>query len=77
MEKGEGRAEETYRAFAKDLPELVQIAEDEDAHENALLSLLDDERLNYMARSCSGSTTRWSSSPARWRATPSPSTAPG
>mgnify|MGYP000847465475 CR=1 FL=1 len=48
MEKGEGRAEETYRAFAKDLPELVQIAEDEDAHENALLSLLDDERLNYM-----------------------------
>lgn len=48
MEKGEGRAEETYRLFARDLPELVKLADDEDAHENALLSLLDDERLNYM-----------------------------
>ena len=48
MEKGEGRASEAYRAFATDLPALIQIAEDEDAHENALLSLLDDERLNYM-----------------------------
>ena len=48
MEKGEGRASDSYRVFAQDLPELVQIAEDEDAHENALLSMLDDERLNYM-----------------------------
>lgn len=48
MEKVEGRAGDAYRAFAQDLPELVQIAEDEDAHENALLSMLDDERLNYM-----------------------------
>jgi VIT1/CCC1 family predicted Fe2+/Mn2+ transporter len=48
MEKGEGRAADTYRAFAGDLPELIAIAEDEDAHESALLSLLNDERLNYM-----------------------------
>ncbi len=48
MEKGEGRAADAYRAFAGDLPELIKIAEDEDAHETALLSLLDDERLNYM-----------------------------
>ena len=48
MEKGEGRASDTYRAFASGLPELIKIAEDEDAHETALLSMLDDERLNYM-----------------------------
>jgi len=48
MEKGEGRAGDAYRAFAETAPELVLIAEEEDAHEAALLSLLDDERLNYM-----------------------------
>ena len=48
MEKGEGRAGDTYRLFADGLPELIKIAEDEDAHETALISLLDDERLNYM-----------------------------
>jgi VIT1/CCC1 family predicted Fe2+/Mn2+ transporter len=48
MEKGEQRAGDSYRAFAEDLPELVKIAEDEDAHENDLLSMLDDERLTYM-----------------------------
>lgn len=48
MEKGEGRAADAYRTFADDLPELAAIAHDEDAHEAALLDLLDDERLNYM-----------------------------
>jgi VIT1/CCC1 family predicted Fe2+/Mn2+ transporter len=48
MEKGEGRAADTYRMFADDVPELIRMAQDEDAHETALLSLLDDERLNYM-----------------------------
>ena len=48
MEKGEGRAGDAYRAFSGDLPQLAAIADDEDAHENALLSMLDDERLNYM-----------------------------
>lgn len=48
MEKGEGRASEAYRVLADTLPELEKIADDEDAHEAALLSLLDDERLNYM-----------------------------
>ncbi|MDD4019569.1 MAG: VIT1/CCC1 family protein [Kiritimatiellae bacterium] len=48
MEKGEGRAGDVYRAFAGVSPELIRIAEEEDAHETALLSLLDDERLKYM-----------------------------
>jgi len=48
MENGEGRAGDAYRAFAEAAPELIRIAEEEDAHEAALLSLLDDERLTYM-----------------------------
>ena len=48
MEKGEGKAGDAYRMFSTDLPELIEIAEDEDKHEAALLTLLDDERLNYM-----------------------------
>ena len=48
MEKGEGRAGDAYRAFSGDLPLLITIAAEEDAHETALLAMLDDERLNYM-----------------------------
>ena len=48
MERGETRAGDAYRLLAGGLPELAHIAQDEDAHEMALLSLLDDERLNYM-----------------------------
>jgi len=48
MEKGEGVAADAYRSFENNLPDLIRIAEDEDAHEAALLTMLDDERLNYM-----------------------------
>jgi len=48
MEKGESRAGDAYRSLSGNLPELLKIAEEEDAHESALLSMLDDERLNYM-----------------------------
>jgi len=48
MEKGEGRAGDAYRAFSGNLPQLITIAAEEDAHEMALLAMLDDERLNYM-----------------------------
>lgn len=48
MEKGESLAGDAYRSLSGDLPELLKIAEEEDAHESALLSMLDDERLNYM-----------------------------
>jgi len=48
MEKGEGRAGDAYRAFSGNLPQLITIAAEEDAHETALLAMLDDERLNYM-----------------------------
>ena len=48
MEKGESRAGKAYRSLAAVIPDFESIAQDEDEHEAALLSLLDDERLNYM-----------------------------
>lgn len=48
MENGEGNAGDTYRNFAGQSTLLTQIAADEDAHETALLDMLDDEHLNYM-----------------------------
>ena len=48
MEKGEIRAGEAYRSLATALPDFARIAQEEEGHEAALLSLLDDERLNYM-----------------------------
>ena len=48
MEKAESRAGDAYRSLAPLLPAFARIAEEEDAHEAALLALLDDERLNYM-----------------------------
>ena len=48
MEKGEIRAGAVYRSFCTAIPDFERIAQEEDEHESALLSLLDDERLNYM-----------------------------
>lgn len=48
MEKGEEQAQVNYMEIAEYIPEAEQIAEDEEKHENELISLLDEERLNYM-----------------------------
>ncbi len=48
MEKGEIRAGDAYRSLAAVVPDFERIAKEEDEHEASLLSLLDDERLNYM-----------------------------
>lgn len=48
MEKGESRAGDAYRSLAAVVPDFATVALEEDEHEAALLSLLDDERLNYM-----------------------------
>jgi len=47
MERGEERAQKAYRSLEPEYPELKKIREDEEAHELALLDMLDDERLNY------------------------------
>lgn len=48
MEKGEINAESIYRELSAEVPESMAIAEQEDAHEQALLTMLDEERLQYV-----------------------------
>ena len=46
MERGEDNASKTYHQILDAYPKLAKIAEDEDRHENELIEMLDDERLN-------------------------------
>ncbi len=48
MEKGESTAGDIYRALSDEVPESMTIAEQEDAHEQALIGMLDEERLQYV-----------------------------
>lgn len=47
MERGEVHAQGSYGSFG-DYPELMQIANEEGEHEKELISMIDEERLNYM-----------------------------
>lgn len=48
MENGEDRAQEEYDALAHEVPESIHIREQEEEHEEALLEMLDEERLQYV-----------------------------
>ena len=48
MESGEGRAQEEYEALVHEVPESIHIREQEEEHEEALLDMLDEERLQYV-----------------------------
>ena len=48
MERGEEMAQEKYDLLANEAPESVHIREQEEEHEAALLSILDEERLHYV-----------------------------
>ncbi len=47
MESDEKKASEFYESVAKDYPEAMKIKKDEDEHEQILIGILNDERLNY------------------------------
>ena len=47
MEQGEEDAQESYAELQDTIEEAEAIVEDENAHENALIELLDEERLRY------------------------------
>ena len=47
MEKNEGAASRNYKELTKVIPEAGNIAQDEADHENKLLNMLDEERLQY------------------------------
>jgi vacuolar iron transporter family protein len=47
MELGEEKAQVNYEALAEDIPEALEIRGDENAHEDKLLAMLDEDRLRY------------------------------
>ncbi len=49
MEKGEERAKNVYEEVATELPEVKKISEEEDRHEQELLNLIEEDRLNYIS----------------------------
>jgi VIT1/CCC1 family predicted Fe2+/Mn2+ transporter len=48
MEKGEEGAEEAYKKIAEVIPGAVNVYEDEEAHEKALMAMIEEERLRYV-----------------------------
>ena len=48
MENGEGNAQEEYKQLATDVPESIHTREQEEEHEQSLLEMLDEERLQYV-----------------------------
>ena len=48
MERGEGGAQEEYALLAEEVEESVAIRHQEEEHEQALLAMLDEERLQYV-----------------------------
>lgn len=48
MENGEGNAQAEYEALAAEVQESTLIRQQEEEHEQALLSMLDEERLQYV-----------------------------
>lgn len=48
MENGEENAQEEYDQLATDVPESISIRKQEEEHEEALLGMLDEERLQYV-----------------------------
>jgi len=47
MEQGEQAAQKNYAAIAKEIPEASKYQQEEDAHEDHLINMLDEERLRY------------------------------
>ena len=48
MERGEGNAQSEYELLAQEVAESVFIRQQEEEHEQALLAMLDEERLQYV-----------------------------
>lgn len=48
MENGEEKAQDVYGTLADEVPESIAIRAQEDEHEQALINMLDEERLRYV-----------------------------
>ncbi len=49
MEGGEKEAELAYKEISEDVPEALEILDDEIKHERMLISMIDEEKLNYVS----------------------------
>lgn len=49
MEMKEGKAQDIYSSIAGDAPEALALYEQEQAHERALIEMIDEERLKYIS----------------------------
>jgi vacuolar iron transporter family protein len=47
MEQGEEKAQANYEAVSREIPEAVKYQEEEEKHEQQLIEMLDEERLQY------------------------------
>jgi vacuolar iron transporter family protein len=47
LERGEERAQKTYARYMEEIPEAKRMMEEEEAHEQQLIALIDEERLQY------------------------------
>ncbi len=47
MEKGEEKAQINYNSFREEIPEIDSVIDDEDRHEDELIGMLREERLEY------------------------------
>ena len=48
MEKGEAKAQVNYAMIATEVPEALEVADDENQHEKELIGLIQEEHLKYM-----------------------------
>jgi vacuolar iron transporter family protein len=48
MERGENKAQNAYGALIESIPEARQIIQEEDVHEQMLINMIDEERLQYV-----------------------------
>jgi VIT1/CCC1 family predicted Fe2+/Mn2+ transporter len=48
MEKGEHNAQGVYETISRTLPVAIEVAREEEEHENELIGLIDEERLRYV-----------------------------
>jgi len=48
MEQGEKQAQINYQTITKELPEAADIEKDEEKHENKLINMIDEEKLQYI-----------------------------
>lgn len=48
MEKGETKAQDNYNKVLAEIPEVQSLIDEENAHENRLINLIQEEKLNYV-----------------------------